>query len=175
MCRRILVNGYEALQAGHIRGVIPGIQDIPPNDLKQHLRCSGRKNHHCSSAIGKTNSALVTFNAPIAPAHCSPLQRRYKSLPLQATHSCICDTCDLMGHKKDIFPNHTAPKYFTCGLAAVENHQCAITPSCTNCEGAHLATDPTSPARKQAQDATFKRLKHHGQIGHEMPPCMPKR
>ncbi|KAH9368446.1 hypothetical protein HPB48_012624 [Haemaphysalis longicornis] len=139
------------------------------NDLKQHLRCSAAE-IITARPLGKTNSALVTFNAPSLPRIVRLFSVVTRVFPYKP-RTLVCDTCHQMGHKKDICPNHTAPKCSTCGLAAVENHQCATTPSCTNCKGAHRATDPTCPARKQAQDAKCKRLKHHAQIGHKMPPC----
>lgn len=139
------------------------------NDLKQHLRCSAAE-IITARPLGKTNSALVTFNTPSLPRIVRLFSVVTRVFPYKP-RTLVCDTCHQMGHKKDICPNHTAPKCSTCGLAAVENHQCATTPSCTNCKGAHRATDPTCPARKQAQDAKCKRLKHHAQIGHKMPPC----
>ncbi|KAH9374880.1 hypothetical protein HPB48_018119 [Haemaphysalis longicornis] len=94
--KRHTVNGYEALPAGNIRRVIHVIQDIPPYDLRQHLRCSAAK-IIAARPQGKKNPVHVTFNAPSLrrTVHISSVVTR--AFPYKP-RNLVCHACHQMGH-----------------------------------------------------------------------------
>ncbi|CAN7949590.1 unnamed protein product, partial [Ixodes pacificus] len=132
---------------GTVRGVVHGIEaGTTEQELKELISVNGYSILH-ARMLGKSSSALLTFEGPHVPFYvkagsvftrCRPHRRSVQ----------YCRACGNVGHRQDVCPNPDANRCNRCGAEnPQDNHECQ--PKCKLCY------QPHETASKECQ----KRLK----------------
>ncbi|XP_040078313.3 LOW QUALITY PROTEIN: uncharacterized protein LOC120850040, partial [Ixodes scapularis] len=132
---------------GTVRGVVHGIEaGTTEEELKELISVNGYSIPH-ARMLGKSSSALLTFEGPHVPFYvkagsvftrCRPHRRSVQ----------YCRACGNVGHRQDVCPNPDTNRCNRCGAEnPQDNHECQ--PKCKLCY------QPHETASKECQ----KRLK----------------
>ncbi|XP_072145253.1 uncharacterized protein [Dermacentor andersoni] len=151
------VNAYVAAPENTRRGVIHGVDPrATPEELKTDLwtRTQG-VTIHSARRLGKTKTAVITFDGPITPKHVIYCGAEYKCYPYRPTRQ-ICYVCCQQGHRSDVCPTPDAKACKQCGMQnPPKDHQC--TPRCLICGGNHATGSRECQDRlKKARDVRGK-------------------
>lgn len=130
---------------GTVRGVIHGLDEgISNEDLNDLLAANGPSLLH-ARLLGRTSSALLTFQGPHVPFYvkvgclltrCRPYRRAVQ----------FCRICGDVGHRQDICPRPDEPKCIACGTPSPSSdHNCQ--PSCKLCSLPHITASKDCPKR----------------------------
>ncbi|XP_072143011.1 uncharacterized protein [Dermacentor andersoni] len=133
------VNAYVAMPGDVKRLVIHGLPIGLPSEIlesKLRLRTQGVE-ILAARMLGKSETALITFDGPIIPKWVIFSAVEYKTYPYRPTRQ-FCYVCGTQGHRSDVCPTPGARTCRQCGANnSVEGHQCQ--PKCLVCGGEHAA------------------------------------
>ncbi|KAG0421225.1 hypothetical protein HPB47_002880 [Ixodes persulcatus] len=120
---------------GTVRGVVHGIEaGTTEEELKELISVNGYSILH-ARMLGKSSSALLTFEGPHVPFYvkagsvftrCRPHRRSVQ----------YCRACGNVGHRQDVCPNPDTNRCNRCGAEnPQDNHECQ--PKCKLCYQSH--------------------------------------
>lgn len=154
------VSAYMKPPPGTARGVIHGIPEGITQDQLIELTAANRPYLIHARLMGRTRSALLTFNGLRIPYYikldcemvrCRPYRR--------AAQTCQC--CGEIGHRQDVCPHPDKPRCPACGIANPSpDHSCA--PRCKLCDGPHATANKECPKRFLPVPQT-RRFRHPAQ------------
>lgn len=127
------------------RGVIHGLDsDITPDTLANLLQANKPLLLH-ARLMGRTTSALLTFQGPHVPFYVKVGSILYRCRPFRRTVQ-VCQLCGDTGHRQDVCPNPDNPKCPSCGLSnPATGHPCS--PMCKLCSLPHTTASKDCPKK----------------------------
>lgn len=134
-------NTYPALPDDLKRAVIHGVMPgQSPALLKSRLRLRSQGVKILEARmLGKSETALITFDGPYIPQWVIYRSGEFKTYPYRPTRQ-ICYVCGEQGHRSDVCPTPNTKLCRTCGTHdPPEGHPCKA--KCMVCEGDHVTTE----------------------------------
>lgn len=127
------------------RGVIHGLDpEVNAETLQDMLQANKPLLLH-ARLMGRTTSALLTFQGPHVPFYVKVGSLLYRCRPFRRSVQ-VCRLCGELGHRQDVCPNPDVPKCIDCGLNnPPSDHQCA--PTCKLCNLPHTTAGKDCPKR----------------------------
>lgn len=172
------ITAYMKPPPGTSRGVIHGLPEDIDNDALLELTAANKPYLIHARLLGRTSSALLTFNGTRVPFYVKVGCELIRCRPYRRVAQ-VCQQCGEVGHRRDVCPQPESTNCFKCGAASPSpDHTCL--PNCKLCDQPHptaskecpkrhLPTPPPQRARKQ-QPAQFQaRLQQ--QQRHQAPPA----
>lgn len=127
------------------RGVIHGLDsDVTSDTLLKLLQANKPQLLH-ARLMGRTTSALLTFQGPHVPFYVKVGSLLYRCRPFRRTVQ-VCRLCGDIGHRQDVCPNPDHPKCPDCGLSdPPKDHTCS--PNCKLCNLPHTTAGKECPKK----------------------------
>ncbi|XP_065302789.1 uncharacterized protein [Dermacentor albipictus] len=135
--RSFQVNTYVATPEDCKRAVIHGIDaGTTEEELMENLTLRTQGVTILGARmLGKSKTALITFDGPFIPRMVNWWGGEYKCHPYRPTRQ-VCYNCGQQGHRSDVCPTPDAKACRQCGARnPPEGHQCQ--PKCLVCGGDH--------------------------------------
>lgn len=127
------------------RGVIHGLDPEVTNETLQEMLQANKPLLLHARLMGRTTSALLTFDGPHVPFYVKVGSILYRCRPFRRSVQ-VCRLCGELGHRQDVCPNPDRPKCIDCGLNnPASDHQCA--PKCKLCNQPHTTAGKDCPRR----------------------------
>lgn len=127
------------------RGVIHGLDPGTTNEnLPDLLIANGPRLLH-SRMLGRTTSALLTFQGPHVPFFVKVGSLIYRCRPFRRTVQ-FCRLCGEVGHRQDVCPHPDQQVCISCGTPnPTDDHRCS--PNCKLCDLPHITASKDCPQR----------------------------
>ncbi|KAG0414894.1 hypothetical protein HPB47_007940 [Ixodes persulcatus] len=120
---------------GKIRGVVYVIE--AETSEREAMELVSAKGHNIMHAriLGKSNSALLTFQRPHVPFYVKVGSAYTRCRPHRRSEQ-YCRACGEVGHRQDVFPHPDTNQCSRCGEKVItELHECK--PRCNICDQPH--------------------------------------
>lgn len=144
------------------RGVIHGLDPDTTNEALGDLLQANRPQLIHARLMGRTTSALLTFQGPHVPFYVKVGSLLYRCRPFRRTVQ-VCQLCGDIGHRQDVCPHPDSPTCPACGLSnPPADHPC--NPQCKLCNLPHATASKDCPKRLiPAPPVSKPRPTHYGQ------------
>lgn len=127
------------------RGVIHGLDPGTTNENLPDLLIANEPRLLHSRMLGRTTSALLTFQGPHVPFYVNVGSLIYRCRPFRRTVQ-FCRLCGEVGHRQDVCPHPDQQVCPGCGAPnPTEDHRCS--PVCKLCDLPHITASKDCPQR----------------------------